>query len=179
MKIDELIKQRKDQLDVEHAPPEVWQGISAELKKPKTSHFQWWKVAAIIFICFSIGLFVQNRLLQNQVDELASLGDISEEYSVMENDYITQVNQLQSAIPINELKEQEDYKWIFEELKILEEINTMYRSDIGKVNKEQLVGVLIDYYEKKIKLLKKLELEIERNEKRNTNEKATTDHIRI
>ena len=37
----------------------------------------------------------------------------------------------------------------------------------------------IDYYEKKIKLLKKLELEQERNSNRKQNEKVDTDYSRI
>ena len=179
MKIDDLIRNRKDELDVESPPPEVWQAINNDIKRPDLKSFQWWKVAAVIFVCFSIGLLIQNRLLQSQVDELASLGDFSEEYSKIETDYVSQVSQLEGTIPLEEIKASEEYAWVFEELKMLEEINTMYRSDIGKVSQEQLVAVLIDYYEKKIKLLKKLELEIERNSKQNKNEKTDNDLIRI
>jgi len=179
MKIDELIKQRKDGLDVEAPPTEVWQNIREEWKTEKHPTFEWWKVAAGIFICLSIGLLIQNRLLQSQVDELASLGDLSDDYAKVEKEYLSQVGLLEESIPLNDLKNNEDYQWVFEELQLLEEINMMYRTDIGQVNEEQLVGVLIDYYEKKIKLLKKLEMEIERNSNRNKNEKADTTPIRI
>ena len=47
MKIDELIKKRKDSLNVEAPPAEVWQVINQELKKPQKPYFQWWKVAAV------------------------------------------------------------------------------------------------------------------------------------
>lgn len=179
MKIDELIKNRKDKLDVETPPQEVWKAIKEEIRPIKSTSFQWWKVAAIIFVSLSIGLLIQNRLLQSQVDELATLGDISDEYQRIENNYLSQVNLLEGSIPLDELKEDADYTWVFEELVMLEEINTMYRADIGKVSEQQLVAVLIDYYEKKLNLLKTLELEIKRNSNKNDNEKTTTDHIRI
>ncbi len=179
MKIDKLIKQRSKQLDVESPPPEVWQAIQKEIRKPQQSTFQWWKVAAILFICFSIGLLIQNRLLQTKVDELASLGDLSEEYSAMEYEYLTQVSMLEETLPLDQIRAKAQYSWIFEELTTLEEINLMYRSDIGKVGNDQLVAALIDYYEKKLKLLKTLELEIERNSKQENNEKTDRNPIRI
>ena len=179
MKIDELIKNRQQHLDVESPPADVWQAIRQEIDNPKQPSFQWWKIAAIIFICFSIGLVIQNRLLQSRVDELASLGDLSDEYAQMERNYVMQVHALEETIPLALAKEELQYTWIFDELSMLEEINLMYRSDIGKIGNDQLVAVLIDYYEKKIKLLKTLELEIERNSKQQNNEKTDTDHIRI
>ncbi|MEQ9231256.1 MAG: hypothetical protein RIF46_11290, partial [Cyclobacteriaceae bacterium] len=62
------------------------------------------------------------------------------------------------------------------ELEALEEINKQYRADIGtEADEELLVNALIDYYEKKIRLLKKLELEINRqkNEERTIGNTST------
>lgn len=179
MNIEDLIKNRKNKLDVEQAPPELWDKIKSEWKDEKQPGFSWWKAAAIIAISLSIGLLIHNQTLQNKVDQLASLGDLSEEYRVVEQGYITQINQLESTIPIGSAMEQEDFEWIFEELNMLDEINEIYRSDIGKINEEELVGVLIDYYEKKIRLLRKLELEIERTNKIEQDETTNTDSITI
>lgn len=179
MRIEELIKSRKEELNVEQAPPELWDKIRSDWKEEKKTSFSWWKVAAMVFVTISIGLLIHSVNLQNKVDELASLGDLSEEYAEVEKSYILQINQLETTLPLSEAKNKEDYTWIFEELKTLEEINEMYRSDIGKINKDQLVGVLIDYYEKKIRLLKKLELEIERTTKLEQNETNNTDSITI
>jgi len=178
MKIEELIKRRKDQLDVATPPPEVWANISSEWKQPEAKTFQWWKVAAIVFVCLSLGLLIQNQLLQSKVDELARLGDLSEQYAEIETNYITEVSLLESSTSIDSLRDNLEYQWVFEELQILEEINTTYRADIGKVQEELLVEVLIDYYEKKIRLLRKLELEIERNSNRRKNENTETTNIR-
>lgn len=177
MNIEEIIKSRKEQLDVDSPPPELWDGIRKEWKQEKK--YGWWKVAAVVFITTSLGLLIHNITLQNQVEELASLGDISEEYRGIENDYISQISVLEASIPITEAKSQNDFQWIFEELETLDQINTLYRQDIGKINEVQLVGVLVDYYEKKIRLLKKLELELKRTNKLNSDEEININSTNL
>lgn len=179
MNIEDIIKKRKDQLDVETPPAELWDGIKKEWKPQPKQSMQWWKVAAVLFITTSIGLLLHNITLQNKVEELASLGDISAEYKKLERDYISEINSLESSIPIKQVKSEEDYAWIFEELETLDRINMVYRQDIGKIKEDQLVGVLIDYYEKKIRLLRKLELEIQRTNKINENEETNTNSISL
>ncbi len=179
MKIEELINERKDQLDIEQPPEDAWGGIKQKWQQKQTKTTIWWKVAAILMVALSIGLFINNQHLKREVSKLASLSDFSDKYSIIEKSYITEIKSIENNIPIMELKTQEEYQWLFEELTLLEEVNNMYRSDIGKVNEEQLVGILIDYYEKKIKLLKKLELELERNSKQTKNEATINDHISI
>lgn len=179
MKIEDLIKKRKEDLNLDTPQPDLWAGIKNNWKKDRSAQFTWWKVAALIFITTSIGLLIHNISLQNTVDELASLGDISTEYRALENDYVTQINKLEAEIPMKEVKSSEDFQWILEELSTLEEVNQLYRKDIGKINEEQLVGVLVDYYEKKIKLLRKLELEIERANKFKRNEETYNNSVRM
>ncbi|MEQ9467009.1 MAG: hypothetical protein RLN88_06320 [Ekhidna sp.] len=178
MNIEDLIKKRKDELDIETPPAELWDGIRKKWKQ-EPKGISWWKVAAVVFITTSVGLLIHNISLQNEVEHLASLGDISEKYRSIENDYISQVNSIESSIPIEQAKSQEDYTWIFEELKTLDEINTLYRKDIGKINEQQLVEVLMDYYEKKIRLLKKLELEIQRTNKFKNDEETNTNSVSL
>lgn len=177
MNIEDLIKKRKDQMDVETPPADIWDGIKSEWKAEKS--FSWWKVAAVIFITISFGLLLQNISLQSQVDELATLGDISEEYRAIEDDYLVQISELESTIEISKVRSSDDFAWIFEELNTLDKINTQYREDIGKINEEQLVGVLIDCYEKKIRLLRKLELEIKRTNKFNNDEETYTNSVSL
>ncbi|MEQ8903756.1 hypothetical protein [Ekhidna sp.] len=179
MNIEEIIKKKKDQLDIESPPAELWDGIKKQWKPEQRSTMQWWKAAAVLFISTSIGLLIHNITLQNKVEELATLGDISEEYKAIEKNYLTEISHLEASIPLKQVKSQQDFVWIFEELETLDQINLMYRQDIGKINKAQLVGVLMDYYEKKIRLLKKLELEIKRTNKFKENEETNTNSISL
>ncbi|MEM0941254.1 MAG: hypothetical protein AAF600_13920 [Bacteroidota bacterium] len=179
MKIDDLIKERKDELHIEKAPTEAWEFIRQNWKKHPKSQVYWWRVAAAVLFGLSICLLVRNQLLQDRVTELASLSDLSKKYQAIEKDYLRQVNELQMNLPLNKAKKTEDLQWIFEELQLLEEVNTLYRKDIGKVKEEDLVGVLIDYYEKKINLLQKLELEIERTQNLEKDETMDSHHLSI
>lgn len=181
MRIEDIIKKQRDLLDLENPPGDVWEGIKSEWKKEeKSTSYQWWKVAAIVFISTSIVLLLYSLSLQNQVNQLASLGDISSEYQAMESKYQQEIANLESVVNIEEVSESDDFGWIIEEMKTLEEINELYRKDIGKAaDQHQLVGALIDYYEKKIKLLKKLELEMNRTQKFEPNEKDNTDTVSI
>ncbi len=181
MRIEDIIEKQREQLDLENPPEEIWEGIKAEWKdEKKGNNYQWWKVAAIVFISTSVVLLLYSLSLQNQVNQLASLGDISSEYQEMETQYEQEIASLESVVNIQEVSETDDFGWIIEEMKTLEEINELYRRDIGKAaDQHQLVGALIDYYEKKIKLLKKLELEMNRTQKFEPNEKDNTDTVSI
>ena len=173
--IEELLRENRQELDVESPPSDAWEKIRGEFhsfhEQKKQPAFSWWKVAAVIFLISTVGLIGHNIFLHQRVEELASLGDIAEEYAPIEKSYQTEINQLTSRIHVKEALSQKDLAWMADELKALEEVNKQYRGDIGTdADQELIVQALIDYYEKKIRLLKKLELEINRleNEKRNT-----------
>ncbi len=171
--IEKLLRDKREELDLEEVPKGAWEGIRKEVAlspQKESLSFQWWKVAAVVFLTTSIGLLVYNFSLQQQVEELASLGDISEEYLEVEQSYKAQINQLTSQIQVKKVLKSEDLAWMAKELEALEEVNQQYRKDIGTdADEDLLVAALIDYYEKKIRLLRKLELELNRqqNEERN------------
>lgn len=173
--IEELIKKNRDDLDIETPPAGVWEGIRTEYQQmhaADTRAFSWWKVAAVVFLTSSVGLFVYSLSLKDRVNELASLGDFSEEYREMEQNYQQEIMTISREISLDEVMTLDDLAWMVEELRALEQVNEQYRRDIGTdADPDLVVAALIDYYEKKIRLLKKLELEINRNE----NEKRITN----
>lgn len=175
--IENIIKKNRAQLDIENPPSDSWdevrKSLSPDKAKAKSHSIQWWKAAAVLFLATSVSLLIYNMSLKEQVDELASLGDISNEYKNVEQSYQHEIGQLTSKLSVNEILKAEDLAWMADELKALEEVNNQYRQDIGKAgDQELLVEALIDYYEKKIRLLKKLELEINRQK---NEERTTTD----
>ncbi len=176
--IEQQLRDKRDRLDMEEPPKALWNNIRSEWQKPQPQSglVVWWKVAAVLFLISSIALLVHNVVLQQEVDELASLGDISKEYRKIERSYQREINQLTSSLPLEEIIDQEEFAWMMEELEALEEINEHYRKDIGKaVDQDRLVNALMDYYEKKIRILRKLQLEINRqqNEKEHTTTAST------
>lgn len=178
--IEDLLKDRRRELELEIPPMDAWDGIREQLRNERKVEERtlgnWWKVAAVIFFVSTIGLVVYNNSLQERMTDLASLGDISDEYKSMEQTYEKEIAELTTNLPMETVMTSEELAWLAEELETLEEINQQYRMDIGTdVDQELLVSALIDYYEKKLRLLKKLELEINRYE----NEKRNTDAIDI
>ena len=170
---ERYIKKNRENLDVEHPPEEVWQSVRREVgfdqrRRPGIMpHF--WKIAALFLLTLSSVLAV---LLFRSINdhEMQSLGDVSYKYRVMEKKYEKEIRQLTSSLDLDKLNDQE-FAWMLEELETLDEINRKFRQDLTKnVNQDKVVRVLIDYYEKKIKLLKRIELEINRND----NEKKTS-----
>lgn len=176
--IEDQIKAKREQLDIDTPPKELWNGIKDGWKKEekKSTNFQWWKVAAALFFASTVGLLAYSLSLKEEVNELASLGDISPEYKEIEASYRSEISLLTSALSMDSLMTSAEYEWVADEMRQLDEINHQYREDIGKTaNQELLVRALLDHYEKKIRLLKKLELEIKRqkNEEHNTTDYST------
>ena len=164
MKLEDYIKSRVPHQDIATPPDDMWQKINERWEKPKPKRtLNMWKYAAILFIASSLGLTVYSLSLQNQVDKLISLGDISKEYQQLEDAYKQEISELENQVSLTQVSQSEDLGWLVDELNTLDRINEEYRQDTGVlVDEEQLVGVLIDYYEKRIRILKKLELEIRR-----------------
>ena len=70
MKIEDIIKKQKNQLDIEIPDSELWNNIKNEWKEGSNKNsFSWWKVAALVFISLSFGLLMYSLSLKNQVNE--------------------------------------------------------------------------------------------------------------
>lgn len=167
MKLKDLIREHRSDLDQEHLPEGLWQGIAKELPQPESKSkpsFIWMAAAALV-----LSLFVWWQWPNAEVEiEPAAL---PQTFLSLENDYQENLAQIESHLNLDELEEDPEYSWIFEELQELEKINQHYRQDISApVPREQLINVLIDYYEKRLRLLRKLQMEIERNQKLDKNE---------
>ncbi len=168
--LEKYISAKRKDLDVEVPPASVWENInrSEGFESAPARSFTWmWKAATIALLMISsllIYVLVQD---QNTQDQLLTLGDISEEYRLVQMEYERSIGDLSQSIELEKLDKSE-FGWLIEELEYLDDINEKFREDISKkVNQELLIKALVDYYEKKLKLLRRLELEINRknNEK--------------
>jgi hypothetical protein len=156
-----ILKNRQD-LDHETPPDFILSAINEELFKTKKRPVWLWKAATVLLlITTSVLLYVQ--LSQNLVtSKIPQLGHLSPEYQSIENDYQNTINAIQVKLNLNEI-DKEEFGWLLDELNYLEKINLDFRKDLSsQANQEKLVATLIDYYEKKLKILKRLELEINR-----------------
>ena len=161
--LERHIKENRSRLDTEKVPSDVWRTIRTRSGfKAKRSIPDFLKIAAGI----SIGLFVAFLLYRQDVriEKLYTLGDIAPEYQRIETEYQQSVNELYQNIELTRADTAE-YQWLLDEISYLDSMNVEYREDIGSyVDSDKVVKSLIDYYEKKIRLLRRLELEINRDE---------------
>lgn len=111
MNIEDLIKKRSEELDQDRPPDDLWGKIHKDWRLSRKPMLHVWKVAAMVLLSISLGLIINNVYLRNEIDELATLGDISDNYREMENTYITQINQMESLISLDEVKSNEDLSW--------------------------------------------------------------------
>lgn len=178
MNIEDLIRKQKKDLDVETPPPELWSSIKNEWKQEPPSYFiapKVWKAAAAIFMILSVTLLLYSISLEQKFKKVAALSDVSDDYKQLEIKYKEIIDQLESSISIVQIRDDDNYQWVFEELSALEDVNMIYLADLKESEQERIVRSLIDYYEKKIQLLRRLQREIDRIKTKNHNEKP--DHI--
>jgi len=171
MQIEDLIKARRDRLDLENPPEELWQGIQKGWKKQP--RFSIWKYAAMLLIGTSTALIFYSLNLQQQVNQLSKLSEISEDYRTLEQAYITQISLIEKRLNLKKSDSSKEFKWLFEELELLDEVNEIFLKDLNTAApKDEVVKAIIDYYEKKIRILNKIELEQKRTTK---NEEVNSD----
>ena len=162
--LEKYLKTKRLRLDVEE--PEVdmiWEGVKHDLSAKKSVLPQWfWKVAAIFIFVVSASYFIINETAGDRV-VLVNLADISEDLG-------TQEAQLQQLVSLkwdevqNQLPEEnEEFQFLLDELKSLDEVYATYQKDLNStVNNEPVIRAMLDYYEKKIRILNRLLLEIEK-----------------
>ena len=162
-KLKQYIQENRDEFDIEEFNEDVvWQGINQEMRSKKR-HFslglQW---AAILLPIIGLSFyFLMEKGGDNIEQQDYSLADISPELAKIEADYQSDIEVKWAKLEVEELDE-EKRKFLEEELKVLEEISNEYKSEVVDVDRERLINVLIDYYEKKTRILEKILIEIER-----------------
>ena len=168
MQIEDLIKERRKRLDLENPPDELWQGIHKGWKKqPK---YPIWKYAAILLIGVSTALVFYSLTLQQRVNQLTALSSISENYKALEQDYLSQISLLEEKLDLKAMTSTNEFEWLLNELVLLDEINEVFLKDLStSAPEEEVVKAIIDYYEKKIRILNKIELEQKRTTRHETN----------
>lgn len=166
MKLPDWIHQNRAAFDQAEAPEGLWKEISTAVPHAKRNYKPWlWSAAAALLIAgFAWWLQPQKR-------ELPLAPQLPESFLAQERDYLHDLQHMEAHMPLSELATEPDYQWVFEELAELELINQQYRSDLDALTpREELLPVLIDYYEKRLRLLQRLQMEVERNQKHPENE---------
>jgi len=165
-KFEEFLENNRQQLDVEEPDDQlIWQGISNELKqKPKSVFGNFWKAAAVILLLISSSYFVYNEFFKaEQVVYTISLSDIDPNFATMENDYQLVIDNKMQELGQLSSANVENIAVYNEELKNLDEMYEEYQQDFVELGKnERIIMAMIDYYEKKMRILDRMLMEIQK-----------------
>lgn len=169
MKLDDWMQQHRSEFDQAEAPEGLWNELKQAVPKEKKNMPQWtWYAAAVLLLSFGFWL---GRPSGQEIPDPNSGAQLPSSFLAQEEEYRNDLVLIESQLDLDRISANPEYDWVFEELMELESINAQYRSDLGSsVPKEELLTVLIDYYEKRLRLLHRLQMEIERNQKTIENE---------
>ncbi|WP_319479514.1 hypothetical protein [uncultured Draconibacterium sp.] len=165
--LERYLKEQRLKLDVEDPEHDiVWEGISNQLhqnRKQSLPHW-FWKVAAIFLFVVSATYFVLNETSEKQM-VVVQLSDISEELGNKEASLQQVVNAKREIVEQELSAENSEIRFLLNELNNLDEIYATYQKDLNNtIDNEPVIHVMLDYYEKKIKVLNRILLEIEKQE---------------
>lgn len=162
--LEKYLKEQRLKLDVEEPEQDlIWEGIKSGLQEKKRVLPDWfWKVAAIFIFAVSATYFVVNETSEKQV-VIVSLYDISEDLGVQEAELKQVVNMKWEEVQQQLPEGNTNFNFLLDELNELDEIYNSYQKDLNQtINNEPVIRAMLDYYEKKTKLLNRLLLEMEK-----------------
>jgi len=165
-KFEEFLENNRQGLDVEEPDDQlIWEGINSDLRaKPKLVFRNLWRVAAILLLLVSSSYIVYNEYFKpEQKVYSVSLSDIDPGFAVMETDYMLVIdNKMQELgqVSSSEIENIETYR---EELENLDKMYNEYQKDFLELGKnERLIMAMMDYYEKKMRILDRMLMEIQK-----------------
>ena len=165
-KFEEYLEKNRQQLDVEDPDNQlIWDGISRDLtRKPKLGYLNFWKAAAILLLLVSTTYFVYNEFFSPRQNIYSiSVGDINPDYAVKEADYMLVINNKMQELNRANPSGTENFSMYFDELENLDEMYREYQLDFYELGQnERLIRAMMDYYEKKMRILDRLLMEIQK-----------------
>jgi hypothetical protein len=169
MNLNDWIKEHRAEFDQATAPDGIWSEFKTALPPPKPKRSIWlYTAAAILLVSFGLWRYLPESRL---VPKPLPMELLPQSFLAQEAVYQLDLKSIEAQIDFDTFRDNDEFEWVFEELKTLEEINAKYRKDLtAPVPREELLEVLMDYYEKRLRLLRKLQMELKRNQNKIDNE---------
>jgi len=170
--LEKYLKEQRLRLDVEEPEHDiVWEGIRSGLQQNKKQGLpQWfWKVAAIFIFVVLATYFMVNETSEKRV-VVVTLSDISQELGNQEAQLKqvvkTKWEEVQKELP----EKNADLQFLLDELNDLDEIYATYQKDLNNtIDNEPVIYAMLDYYEKRIRVLNRILMEIDKQKHHESN----------
>ncbi|NQU52036.1 MAG: hypothetical protein HQ522_05810 [Bacteroidetes bacterium] len=164
--LEKYLKENRLKLDADKPDNDaIWEGIRNGMdKKQNVMPTLFWKVAAILIFIISGTYFNVNKTKQDKI-VIVTLADVSKELGNQETELKQLVNLKWEEIKPLLPKEKNDIQFLLDELNELDEVYNTYQQDLGNSGAdEQIVTALLDYYQKKIRILNRILHEIQKQQ---------------
>ncbi|MEZ5104938.1 MAG: hypothetical protein R2757_10620 [Draconibacterium sp.] len=171
MELEKYLTKNRLRLDVDEPDNErIWERINSGLKKDRQLQSNWfWKIAAVFLFGVLTTYVVVKETSKEQV-VIITLGDISKELGQREAELKQVVNTKWKEIEPLTQEQKTEFQFLLNELNELDEVYKTYEKDLYITGEnEQIINVLLDYYEKKIRILNRLSLEIQKQKNNENN----------
>ncbi len=170
---EKYLEAQRSRLDVE-SPDDalIWEGINRGLqqRKKRRDGFFWKAAAVLIFLASATYVLYNEMYRPRQNIYNISLSDIDPSYSQRVETYQAAINQKMQEVEELETPGTTDMKAYFEEMRQLDRMFREYQEDYRMLGRnERLIRAMLDYYDKKVRILDRMLMEIQKqkdNEKR-------------
>lgn len=168
-RFENLIKSRKLDLDVDEPNDDlVWESIQNKKKKKRKYGGQVLSWAAILIPLFALGSYLileSKKELDPVQAKLFSLADLGPKYEALEKDYEAEIKDKWTKIEAD-TSSAENLQFLLDELQALDELQKEYQQNLPPELDDRFINTIIDFYEKKSRLLERILKELERTKQR-------------
>jgi len=170
IKLEKYLQKNQAKLDVEE-PDDVmlWEGIrKGIISERKSSGFNFWKIAAIFLAVFTLSYIVYNEVSKDREREF-TLSHIDKTLGDREKAYRELVMMKMEAADFNAVQQRSGNDILQILVNELNELDTIYLEAMNDLKQhgymEQIVEIIFDTYEKRIRILEQIILETQKLEK--------------
>ncbi len=177
---EKYLESQHQHLDVEEPDDNlIWEGISNDLnKKRNTKTGLFWKAAAIIIFLVSSTYILYNEFYLSEPDIYhITLSEIEPAYAGKVANYRVDFENKLKLVDAMKPFDTKSLEAFFTELSTLDDMYKEYQEDYSNYGyNEQLLRAMLDYYEKRVRILDRMLMEIQ---KQKDYEKRKEEHTAI
>ena len=162
--LKKYLKKKRWELDVEEPDIDaIWSGIQQKTNSKRFVLPGWfWKVAAIFLFAVTVTYTITDIRNKNQM-VVITLADISKDLGQEEAQLKQMVSLKWEEVELQLPDDRSDFRFLFDELKELDKVYADYQKDLYKTGpNKQIIEAMLDYYQKKIRLLNRMLMEIQK-----------------
>ncbi len=166
--LEKFIIDNRQALD-SHQPDaqSIWRGIERGLGVTKSRKIaMYWRAAAIFlaFLCTVQLTYILTSQSKASFTELSLVSEKSGAFERLEASYRQELILLEQRLAAKNV-DPEEYEVFFQEMEFIKQVEDEFKEEIPLTSdREKLASILIDTYEKKIRLLERLLQQVDRNE---------------